>query len=185
GLAMRWTRSLNIPLDMGPRQPNYGFSLVDAHQIRFVLYSNYEGYGPDQDRRRVSAMSEVLVRFFIEQLPEGAYLVTSDDVPGLVAQGRTVTKRPRRLPKTSYGGWLSLIETTGIPYPLACSACFQGMGKSLRRSRSIKWGCCPACPTDDVTRKLRVAGFEFDRTAKGSHEIWRNALDGRRTGQHC
>ena len=37
-------------------------------------------------------MSEVLVRLFIEQLPEGAYLVTSDDVPGLVAQGRTVTE---------------------------------------------------------------------------------------------
>lgn len=33
----------------------------------------------------------------------------------------------------------------------------------------------------DVTRRLRAAGFEFDRTAKGSHEIWRNVLDGRRT----
>jgi antitoxin HicB len=37
-------------------------------------------------------MSEVLVRFLIEQLPEGGYLVTSDEVPGLVAQGRTVTE---------------------------------------------------------------------------------------------
>lgn len=25
-----------------------------------------------------------------------------------------------------------------------------------------------------VIRKLRRAGFEFDRSAKGSHEIWRN-----------
>jgi predicted RNase H-like HicB family nuclease len=28
----------------------------------------------------------------IELLPEGVYLATSDDVPGLVAQGRTVTE---------------------------------------------------------------------------------------------
>jgi predicted RNA binding protein YcfA (HicA-like mRNA interferase family) len=26
----------------------------------------------------------------------------------------------------------------------------------------------------DVTAKLRKAGFEFDRQAKGSHEIWWN-----------
>ncbi|MCL4520167.1 MAG: type II toxin-antitoxin system HicA family toxin [Firmicutes bacterium] len=32
-----------------------------------------------------------------------------------------------------------------------------------------------------MAHKLRVAGFEFDRAAKGSREIWRNALDGRRT----
>jgi predicted RNA binding protein YcfA (HicA-like mRNA interferase family) len=24
----------------------------------------------------------------------------------------------------------------------------------------------------DITRKLRAAGFEFDRHARGSHEIW-------------
>ena len=33
----------------------------------------------------------------------------------------------------------------------------------------------------DVTRKRRAAGFEFDRTAKGSHKIWRNVLNGHRT----
>jgi predicted RNA binding protein YcfA (HicA-like mRNA interferase family) len=26
----------------------------------------------------------------------------------------------------------------------------------------------------DVVSRLRKAGFEFDRQAKGSHEIWRN-----------
>ena len=26
----------------------------------------------------------------------------------------------------------------------------------------------------DVIRKLRAAGFRFDRMAKGSHEIWRH-----------
>ena len=30
----------------------------------------------------------------------------------------------------------------------------------------------------EVTRKLRRADFEFDRMAKGSHEIWRHAERG-------
>jgi predicted RNase H-like HicB family nuclease len=32
---------------------------------------------------------EHIVNLHIEKLPEGVYLVTSDDVQGLVAQGRT------------------------------------------------------------------------------------------------
>jgi predicted RNase H-like HicB family nuclease len=35
---------------------------------------------------------ERIVRLDVEKLPEGVYLATSDDVPGLVAQGRTVTE---------------------------------------------------------------------------------------------
>lgn len=34
---------------------------------------------------------------------------------------------------------------------------------------------------DDVVRKLRRAGFVFDRQRKGSHQIWRNPETGRRT----
>jgi len=33
----------------------------------------------------------------------------------------------------------------------------------------------------EVAGRLRRLGFEFDRQAKGSHEIWRHALDGRKT----
>ena len=33
----------------------------------------------------------------------------------------------------------------------------------------------------EVTRKLRRLGFEFDRHARGSHEIWRNPESRRRT----
>lgn len=33
---------------------------------------------------------ERIVNLHIERLPEGVYLATSDDVPGLLAQGRTV-----------------------------------------------------------------------------------------------
>ena len=32
------------------------------------------------------------IRVHIEQLPEGVYLATSNELPGLVAQGRTVTE---------------------------------------------------------------------------------------------
>ncbi len=37
-------------------------------------------------------MSEILIKLSIEKLPEGQYLATSDDVPGLVAQGRTLAE---------------------------------------------------------------------------------------------
>lgn len=35
---------------------------------------------------------EQIVHLHIERLPEGVYLATSEDVPGLVVQGRTVTE---------------------------------------------------------------------------------------------
>lgn len=35
---------------------------------------------------------EKLIKVRIEKLPEGVYLATSDDVPGLVAQGATVAE---------------------------------------------------------------------------------------------
>ena len=33
---------------------------------------------------------EHIIQLHIEKLPEGVYLATSDEVPGLVAQGRTI-----------------------------------------------------------------------------------------------
>ncbi|MDE2977679.1 MAG: type II toxin-antitoxin system HicB family antitoxin [Acidobacteriota bacterium] len=35
---------------------------------------------------------ERIVNLHIEKLPEGVYVATSEDVPGLVAQGRTVAE---------------------------------------------------------------------------------------------
>ena len=37
-------------------------------------------------------MKEILVNIHVEPLPEGGFLATSDDMPGLVAQGRTVAE---------------------------------------------------------------------------------------------
>ena len=35
---------------------------------------------------------ELAIRIQIDELPEGLYLATSDELPGLVAQGRTVAE---------------------------------------------------------------------------------------------
>jgi len=35
---------------------------------------------------------ELAIRIQIEELPEGVFLATSDELPGLVAQGRTVAE---------------------------------------------------------------------------------------------
>ncbi|MBE2240036.1 MAG: type II toxin-antitoxin system HicB family antitoxin [Caldilineaceae bacterium] len=35
---------------------------------------------------------EKIANLHIERLPEGVYLATSEDVPGLVAQGRTIAE---------------------------------------------------------------------------------------------
>jgi antitoxin HicB len=37
-------------------------------------------------------MTEILLAIHIEALSEGGYLATSDELPGLVAQGRTVAE---------------------------------------------------------------------------------------------
>jgi predicted RNase H-like HicB family nuclease len=37
-------------------------------------------------------MSEIAIRLHVEPLEEGGYLATSPDVPGLVAEGRTVAE---------------------------------------------------------------------------------------------
>jgi len=37
-------------------------------------------------------MKEILLEIHIEALPEGGFLATSEELPGLVAQGRTVAE---------------------------------------------------------------------------------------------
>ena len=37
-------------------------------------------------------MKELLLNVHLEPLPEGGFLATSDDLPGLVAQGRTAAE---------------------------------------------------------------------------------------------
>ena len=43
-------------------------------------------------KRADQSGSETAIRLWIEPLDEGGYLATSPDVPGLVAEGRSVTE---------------------------------------------------------------------------------------------
>jgi predicted RNase H-like HicB family nuclease len=43
-------------------------------------------------RRRLVEVDEVAIRLHIEPLVEGGYVATSPDVPGLVAEGRSITE---------------------------------------------------------------------------------------------
>jgi len=42
--------------------------------------------------QQARANMERIATLHIEKLPEGFYLATSDDIPGLVAQGRTIAE---------------------------------------------------------------------------------------------
>ena len=62
---------------------------VVLHQMRKVLrHSDIIVASAKQGAR----IMERIVKIHIEKLPEGLYLATSEDVQGLVAQGRTVTE---------------------------------------------------------------------------------------------
>jgi predicted RNase H-like HicB family nuclease len=43
-------------------------------------------------RRRFAAVDEVTIRLHLEALKEGGFVATSPDVPGLVAEGRSITE---------------------------------------------------------------------------------------------
>jgi predicted RNase H-like HicB family nuclease len=58
---------------------------------------------------------EHLVRLHIEKLPEGFYLATSDEVQGLVAQGRTIQETVEIARDVAR----KLLEAQGRTVPLA------------------------------------------------------------------
>ena len=47
---------------------------------------------PSKRRARTTEIDEGTIRIYIEPLSEGGYVETSRDVPGLVAEGRSVTE---------------------------------------------------------------------------------------------
>jgi predicted RNase H-like HicB family nuclease len=66
---------------------------------------------------------EKIVNLHIEKLPEGPYLATSDDIQGLIAQGRTIQ------------------ETLEIAHDVA---------KKLLEARSERDGSLPLAPVREV-----------------------------------
>jgi predicted RNase H-like HicB family nuclease len=61
---------------------------------------------------------EHLIRLHIEKLPEGFYLATSDEVQGLVAQGRTIQETIEIARDVAR----KLLEAQGLTVPLAPAA---------------------------------------------------------------
>jgi predicted RNase H-like HicB family nuclease len=71
---------------------------------------------------------EHIANIHIQKLPEGVYLATSDDVPGLVAQGRTIAETleiardvaKKLMEAQSAGSGTSNLQPTGdaFDYPL-------------------------------------------------------------------
>jgi len=47
---------------------------------------------PRKIQQHITEVDEVAIRLRVEPLKEGGYLATSSDIPGLVAEGRSVTE---------------------------------------------------------------------------------------------
>jgi len=48
--------------------------------------------GRTKSREQMAEVDEAAIRLHLEPLEEGGYLATSPDVPGLVAEGRSITE---------------------------------------------------------------------------------------------
>jgi predicted RNA binding protein YcfA (HicA-like mRNA interferase family)/predicted RNase H-like HicB family nuclease len=109
-------------------------------------------------------------------LPEGVFLATSDELPGLVAQGRTVAEALEIARDVARKLIEARRERDGIPNLPRTSE---------RRDYTIvvaEWmGRLAGFRYREIVRKLRLCGFEFDRQAAGSHEIWFNVRTNRYT----
>ena len=69
-------------------------------------------------RSQVTQVDEVAIRLHIETLAEGGYVATSPDVPGLVAEGRSITEAV----EIAQGLARKIVESCldhGDPLPLA------------------------------------------------------------------
>ena len=115
---------------------------------------------------------EQIARIHIERLPEGLYLATSDDVPGLVAQGRTIAETleiARDVAK-------KLIELQ-VRHEQFDRVATNRRSLRLSVDRRDLMGRLAGLRYRDIIRKLRSLGFSFLRQAAGSHEIWHNPFN--------
>jgi len=72
-------------------------------------------------------MKEVMLSIYVEPLPEGGFLATSKDLPGLVAQGRTVAETLEIAQDVALGLVESYIEHGDeLPEGLRAAAFAQG-----------------------------------------------------------
>jgi antitoxin HicB len=60
------------------------------HQLQTVMSTQRKH--TRKRHERVAEIDEVAIRLHVESLEEGGFLATSPDLPGLVAEGRSVTE---------------------------------------------------------------------------------------------
>lgn len=70
-------------------------------------------------------MAEALIRLTVEPLAEGGFVATSEDVPGLVAQGRTIAETVEIAQDVARKIAESMREHSE-PLPLALERCVEG-----------------------------------------------------------
>jgi predicted RNA binding protein YcfA (HicA-like mRNA interferase family)/predicted RNase H-like HicB family nuclease len=119
---------------------------------------------------------EVAVHIHVELLQEGVFLATSEQMPGLVAQGRTVAETLEIARDVARRLIEARREREGAPSlpPAAENQDFTTVVAAwVGRLAGFRYR--------EVIRRLKEFGFEFDRQAAGSHEIWFNVQSNRYT----
>ena len=120
---------------------------------------------------------ERIVNLHIERLPEGMYLATSDDVQGLIAQGCTIQETIEIVRYAGQEAGRGAGRARRPGHPAA-----GGGGLRLSADRQRLMGRLAGFRYREISSKrLKRLGFEFDRQAAGSHEIWFNPETGRYT----
>jgi predicted RNase H-like HicB family nuclease/predicted RNA binding protein YcfA (HicA-like mRNA interferase family) len=118
---------------------------------------------------------ELAIRVQVEELPEGVYVATSDELPGLVAQGRTVAEALDMARDVARQLIEARREREGR------LLCRLPRSAAITRRRGRIDGEAFGTLIPEIARKLRACGFMFDRQAAGSHEIWFNPATNRYT----
>ena len=124
-------------------------------------------------------MPETRITLRLELLPEGGWLATSPDLPGLIAQGKT-----RADAVASAGAVARTLIASCRQHGDPLAPAFQDAAPNLTAlpgpgadepPRRLN-GFTPR----DVTRKLRHFGFILDRQTPAGDEIWRHTQSARK-----
>lgn len=112
---------------------------------------------------------ERIVNLHIEKLPEGFYLATSDEVQGLGRSRAYDSGNDRDCPRRSQAADWSARNTPFGKYASAGCRIFR-----FPNDCKCLMGRLAGFRYREIVKRLKQLGFEFDRQAAGSHEIWFN-----------
>ena len=116
---------------------------------------------------------EQIVNLHIEKLPEGVYLATSDEVQGLIAQGRTITETleiARDVAK-------KLLESQGKRQGQACAGSAPGLAPSPTRGIGNSEGHPEQGRSSPGLRGCRARGvFREERLRGRAQDGWPDPL---------